>query len=174
MCYAHTIFVKFHILLFFFFQKARSSLSFNYGVSKDSSAAFMLVNFILPLIAPYSPDFLIPQNLLSWNLTLLYSRIVWNLHLIIPKMSHLWTWKPFCLPNCCLQITMFYFFFHPTAKRYLYYFSLQQFLLLWILSRISKDNQNSNISLNQNLLFMTKMTIILCLPFISWSSQYLC
>lgn len=50
---------------FFFFQKACGSLSFNYGVLKDSSAAFMLVNFILPLIAPYSPDFLIPQNLLS-------------------------------------------------------------------------------------------------------------
>lgn len=122
-CVMHILFLLSPTFFFsFFFQKACGSLSFNYGVSKDSSAAFMFVNFILPLIAPYSPDFLIPQNLLSWNLILLYSRIVQNLHLIIPNMSHLRTWKPFCLPNCCLQIIMFYFFFHPTAKRYLYYF----------------------------------------------------
>ena len=101
-CVIHILFLLSPTFFFFFFQKACGSLSFNYGVSKDSSAAFMLMNFILPLIAPYSPDFLIPQNLLSWNLILLYSRIVRNLHLIIPNMSHLWTWKPFCLPNCCL------------------------------------------------------------------------
>lgn len=70
-----------HILVFvkspfFFFQKGRGSLSSNYSVWKDSSAAFMLVNFILPVTAPYSLDFLIPQNLLSWNQIPLYSCIV--------------------------------------------------------------------------------------------------
>ena len=72
-CVTHTLFLL--SPTFFFFQKDCSSLSFNYGVLKDSSDAFMPVNCVL-LIAPYSLDFVIPQISLSWNWILLYSCIV--------------------------------------------------------------------------------------------------
>lgn len=92
---------------FFFFQKDCGSLSFNYGVLKDSSAAFMLANFILPLIAPYSPDFLIPQNLLSGNLIPLYSCIV-RTHILLFSKWVVCGHGPFA---CLLAIFKCDFFF---------------------------------------------------------------
>lgn len=136
-CYAHAIFVKSRILLF---QKDCSSLSFNYGVLKDSSAAFMLANFRLPLIAPSSPDFLIPQNLLSWNPIPLYSCIVRTYILLFSKWVICQHGNPFAHLPATFKYDFFFFSSPSTLLRkkmcICIIISFQQF-------QISKGNRNS-------------------------------